>query len=61
MKLCIDGQPSVPFSISVQRPWLVGTGDKKVGEAIKQLSRLKFGREREFVEREITRRIGIIQ
>jgi hypothetical protein len=60
IKLCIDGQPSVPFSITVEKPWLQ-KGDKKVGEAIKQLSRLKFGRDREFVEREITRRIGIIQ
>jgi hypothetical protein len=60
MKLSIDGQPSTPFSISVPLPWLE-QGDKKVGEAIKQLSRLKFGRDREFVEREITRRIGIIE
>ncbi|MCC7432682.1 type IV secretion system DNA-binding domain-containing protein [Candidatus Peregrinibacteria bacterium] len=59
MKLAIDGQPSVPFSISVPLPWLE-QGDKKVGEAIKQLSRLKYGRDRDFVEREITRRIGII-
>ena len=60
MKLSIDGKPSLPFSISVPSPWLDTSGDKKVGEAIKQLSRLKFGRDREFVEREITRRIGII-
>lgn len=59
MKLAIDGQPSIPFSISVPLPWLE-QGDKKVGEAIKQLSRLKYGRDRDFVEREITRRIGII-
>jgi hypothetical protein len=61
MKLSIDGKPSIPFSISVPLPWLDTGGDKKVGEAIKQLSRLKFGRDREFVEREITRRIGIIE
>lgn len=60
MKLSINGQPSIPFSITVPFPWLE-KGDKKVGEAVKQLSRLKFGRDREFVEREITRRIGIIE
>lgn len=60
IKLSVDGKPSIPFSISVPQPWLDTSGDKKVGEAIKQLSRLKFGRDREFVEREITRRIGII-
>jgi len=59
IKLSIDNQPSIPFSITVPFPWLE-TGNKKTGEAIKQLSRLKFGRDREFVEREITRRIGII-
>lgn len=60
IKLSIDGKPSIPFSISVPMPWLDKSGDKQVGEAIKQLSRLKFGRDREFVEREIIRRIGII-
>ncbi|MCC6643812.1 type IV secretory system conjugative DNA transfer family protein [Candidatus Peregrinibacteria bacterium] len=60
MKLSIDGQPSIPFSISVPLPWLE-KGDEKVGEAIKQLSRLKFGRDREFVEKEIIRRIGIVE
>lgn len=60
IKLSIDNQPSVPFSISIPLPWLE-QGDDKVGEAVKQLSRLKYGRDREFVEREITRRIGIIQ
>ncbi len=60
MKLSIDGQPSKPFSITIPFPWLV-KGDQEVGEALKQLSRLKYGRDREFVEREITRRIGIIE
>ncbi len=60
MKLSIDGQPCRPFSITVPKPWLE-KGDVKIGEAVKQLSRLKYGRDREFVEREITRRIGIIE
>lgn len=59
MKLSIDTQPSKPFSIVPLNPY-IEKGDAKVGEAIKQLSRLKYGRDREFVEREITRRIGII-
>jgi hypothetical protein len=67
MKLCIDGQPSPAFSISIDRPWL-GTddptkpflrpGDPKLARAIKELSRLKYGREREFIETEINFRIG---
>ena len=60
MKLCIDGQPSRPFSIEIPRPWqdTTYTKDAQAAEAFKQLSRLKYGRAREFVDREIMRRIG---
>ncbi|MBU1992782.1 MAG: type IV secretory system conjugative DNA transfer family protein [Patescibacteria group bacterium] len=57
MKLSIETQPSRPFSIIPLNPYLE-EGDKEAAEAFKQLSRLKYGREREFVEREIVRRIG---
>ena len=61
MKLCVDGQPSRPFSIDVPRPWLDKTypKDMQAAEAFKQLSRLKYGRPKDFVNREILRRIGI--
>jgi hypothetical protein len=60
MKLCVDGTPSRPFSIEVPKPWmdLTYTKDAAAGEAFKQLSRLKYGRARDFVDREILRRIG---
>lgn len=60
MKLSIDNQPSRPFSIEVPRPWLDTTfvKDDQAGEAYKQLSRLTYGRQKEFVDREILRRIG---
>ena len=60
MKLSIDGQPSRPFSIEVPRPWLETsyTKDLQAAEAFKQLSRLKYGRAKDFVNREIMRRIG---
>jgi hypothetical protein len=57
MKLSIDTQPSRPFSITPVNPYLE-EGDKEAAEAYKQLSRLKYGRDREFAEREIIRRIG---
>ncbi len=57
MKLSIDTQPSKPFSITPVNPYLE-TGDKEAAEAFKQLSRLKYGRDREFVDKEILRRIG---
>jgi hypothetical protein len=61
MKLCINGQPSRPFTLEVPRPWLDKTyvKDEQAGEAYKQLSRLKYGRARDFVSREILRRIGM--
>ena len=60
MKLSIDSQPSRPFSIEVQKPWLDTTypNDPQASEAYKQLSRLTYGRQKEFVDREILRRIG---
>ncbi|MEK9132350.1 MAG: type IV secretory system conjugative DNA transfer family protein [Patescibacteria group bacterium] len=57
MKLSIDTQPSRPFSITPVNPY-TDSGDKNLGEALKQLSRLKYGRPREYVSREILRRIG---
>lgn len=59
MKLSIDTQPSRPFSIIPINPYLE-EGDKDVAEAIKQLSRLTYGRDKSFVDREILRRIGAI-
>jgi len=58
MKLSIDTQPSRPFSIIPVNPYTV-EGDKEAAEAFKQLSRLKYGRDRDFVDREILRRIGV--
>lgn len=57
MKLSIDNQPSTPFSITPLNPYLQN-GDKDLGKAVKELSRLKYGRDVEFVNREILRRIG---
>ncbi|KKU79781.1 MAG: hypothetical protein UY05_C0022G0005 [Candidatus Peregrinibacteria bacterium GW2011_GWA2_47_7] len=57
MKLSIDTQPSRPFSIIPVNPY-TETGDPEAAEIIKQLSRLKHGRDSEFVKREILRRIG---
>ena len=57
LKLSIDGQPSPGFSLNVPLPWLE-QGDVKIGNALKELSRLKYGREREFVEKEIIYRVG---
>ena len=59
MKLSIDTQPSKPFSIVPLNPYLE-KGDHEAAEAFKQLSRLKYGRDKEFVEREVFRRLGTV-
>jgi hypothetical protein len=56
IKLSVDGQPTPGFSLNVPLPWLE-KGDPIIGNALRELSRLKYGREREFVEKEIIYRI----
>lgn len=58
MKLSIDTQPSKPFSIIPQNPYLE-RGDEEIGTALKQISRLTYGRSRKFVEKEIFTRLDI--
>jgi Type IV secretion-system coupling protein DNA-binding domain len=56
IKLNIDNATSRAFSMgTVYDP---SKGDQEAAEAYRQLSRLKFARERQFVEREIYRRVG---
>ncbi|HEY5713773.1 MAG TPA: type IV secretion system DNA-binding domain-containing protein [Candidatus Gracilibacteria bacterium] len=58
IKLAVDGQPSAPFTLEVPRPWLT-PGNVKMGEALKQISRLTFGRSKKFVEKEIFARLDV--
>lgn len=62
MKLSIDEQPSRPFSINVQKPWEMEgfEADYEAAEAITQLSRLVYGRQKEFIDREVRYRIGAV-
>lgn len=57
MKLNIDNSTSRPFSVNTI--WDESQQNEKVAEIIKEYSRLKFGRKKEFVDQEITNRIGI--
>ncbi len=59
MKLAVDNQPTVPFSIIPVNPYLE-TGDPHVAKALVELSRLKYGRDKAFVKKEIEYRIGIM-
>jgi hypothetical protein len=57
MKLSIDNQPTVPFSIIPINPYLE-TWEQNLAQAFRELSRLKYGRDKEFVSKEIEYRIG---
>lgn len=59
MKLMVDGQPTPAFSVTPVNPYLE-QGNKKLAGAYRELSRLKYGREREFVDKEIIYRIGAV-
>ena len=53
IKLLVDNEPTKPFNMNVYAPQ---KGNQQLAEAIRQLSRLKFGRDRGIVEAEIMER-----
>lgn len=57
-KLLVDNEPTKPFNMNTYPPT---PGNKQLGEAIKQLSRLKYGRDRNIVEAEIMERTKLDQ
>jgi hypothetical protein len=50
VKLLINGATSMPFNVQINPP---GAGEEAMAKNIKQLSRLKYGREKNVVEQEI--------
>ncbi len=58
MKLSVDTQPSKPFSITPVNPYLE-KGNPKMAKALKQISRLTYGRSKKFVEKEIFTRLDV--
>jgi len=59
MKLAVDNQPTTPFSIIPVNPYLE-TWDPKLAKAYVELSRLKYGRDKDFVSKEIEYRIWVV-
>lgn len=57
IKLSIDNSPTRPFSL--QTIWDTTGKNAKIAEIVKQYSRMKYGRKKEFVDQEIAARIGI--
>lgn len=50
VKLLINGKVTQPFNIEFE---YIRSGDKEYGEAVREISRLKYGRSREIIEDEI--------
>ncbi len=59
LKLCVNNKPTRPFTLNVIKPWEIGgKGNPRIAQAVKELSRLKYGVRKEFVNQEILARIG---
>jgi len=58
-KIVVDQQPTTPFSMIPLNPYLE-SWDSKVAKALTELSRLKYGRDKDFVSKEIEYRIGSV-
>ena len=60
VNLLINGQTARPFNIKLITDMVFNAGSTENGETIKQMSRLKYGRPREEVEREIQERVAAV-
>ena len=58
-KIAVDNQPTTPFSIIPVNPYLE-TWEQKLSKAYIELSRLKYGRDKDFVSKEIEYRIWVV-
>ena len=58
-KFSVNNAPTPAFNINVVNPY-GDKGDPKLAKAYQELSRLKYGRDRDFIEKEIIYRIGAI-
>ena len=56
VNLLINGQTSRPFNIEIEKEKVFGAGSAETAKAIKEISRLKYGRPREEVESDIRKK-----
>ncbi len=59
VKLNINNAPSRPFSMGTI--WDPSGRNQKIADIVKEYSRMKYGRKREFVDKEIEARLGMIE
>ena len=58
VKMIVDNAQEKPFTMNI---FVAPKGDKKLASAIKELSRLKYGRNRQIVQEEILERTSLLQ
>ena len=60
VNLLINGQTTRPFNIAVETEKVFGAGSPELAKAVKEMSRLKYGRPRQEIEKEIQDRVSAI-
>ncbi|MDP3792496.1 MAG: DUF87 domain-containing protein [bacterium] len=60
VSLLINGQTTRPFNIKLQTEIVFGAGSPEVAKMIKEMSRLKYGRPRDEIEKEIQERVASV-
>lgn len=60
VSLLINGQTTRPFNVRLETERVFGAGSAQMAETVKQMSRLKYGRPREEVEKEIQERVASV-
>src|SRR3989338_4550673 len=60
VSLLINGQTTRPFNIKLETDNVFNAGNEQMGKMVKELSRIKFGRPREEVEKEIQERVASV-
>jgi hypothetical protein len=59
ISVLVNGRPARPFSIRLPLDeYVKNAGSKEIGQAIREISKLKYGRPREEIETEISSRYG---
>lgn len=56
VSMLINGRPARPFNIKLETEKVFGVGSAEVAQAVKELSRLKYGRPRQEIEAELMAR-----
>ena len=60
VSLLINGQTTRPFNVKLETEKVFGAGSPEISKNMKEMSRLKYGRPREEIEKEIQERVSTV-